>query len=454
MYLIKDILKNKMFNDGKEVCIIAWVKNNRANNKLGFLDINDGSVFKNLQVVYKKENLPNFDEIKSYRTYSAIEIKGNIKITPDKPQPLEIVATSISLLKDSDEDFLINNPKLTLDTLRNEAHLRPRTYLFQAIMRLRSALAFSIHEFMMKNDFLWVASPLLTTNDAEGAGETFTLEKIDGSEFFNQKAHLTVTGQLHAEAYAQAFGKVYTFGPTFRAEKSHTNRHLAEFWMIEPEMSFVDLTGLQNTIEALVKYSISYVLEHNLDEITYLNDKIDNTLLARLKNVVTNDFKRVSYQEAVDILSTAIEQNLFDFEDKEMFFGKDLASEHERYLVEHHYQSPVFLYNYPKQIKAFYMKQNDDELDTVAATDLLVPGIGELVGGSQREACFSKLKARCEDLNLPVESLQWYLDLRKYGYYMSSGFGIGFERLVMYVCGLSNIKDTIPFPRSHSQIGF
>ncbi|MCV3734512.1 asparagine--tRNA ligase [Ureaplasma miroungigenitalium] len=449
---IKSIHENPSVFADQKITVTGWVRSNRVSKKLGFLVINDGSDFSNIQVVYKANNLANFDEIKDARMWAAVQVVGELKLTPSKQQSFELDAQEIILLKQSDEDFLMNNNDLSLETLRTNAHLRIRTNTFHAIMKIRSTLAFSIHQFMNQNDFNWVAAPLFTGNDAEGAGETFVLKTNDNEEFFGKPTFLTVTGQLQAEAYAQALTNVYTFGPTFRAEKSHTNRHLAEFWMVEPEMAFADLSQMQVLIEQLVKYCIQQVLERNHKELSFLADKNDPDLIKRLRNVVQSDFIRLDYKTAIDILQKA-QNDGYVFENKDIFFGMDLNSEHERYLCEKYVYGPVFLQNYPKEIKAFYMKLNDDE-KTVAATDLLIPAIGELVGGSQREADYDKLLQRCHELKLDVPNLQWYLDLRRYGYYMSSGFGIGFERLVMYVTGVDNIKDSIPFPRSHGQINF
>lgn len=449
---IKDIYnESKKFYD-QELVIKGWVKSNRDSKKLGFLVINDGSCFNNLQIVYKQDLINNYSEITSARMWTAVEVKGILKSTPNAKQPFELVANHIIILKESDEDFLIANNDLSLEVLRTNAHLRIRTNIFHAIMKIRSTLAQAIHEYMMNHDFLWVAAPLFTGNDAEGAGETFSLEKIDNEHFFSKPTHLTVTGQLQAEAYAQAFGNVYTFGPTFRAEKSHTNRHLAEFWMMEPEMAFTNLSQMQDHIEDMLKFVINKTLTMNSVELSFLASKNDPNLIQKLEGVVNSNFKRIEYKEAINILEEAV-KNGYEFENNSIIFGMDLASEHERYLCESYYKSPVFLQNYPKDIKAFYMKLNDDQ-QTVASTDLLVPGIGELIGGSQREACYHKLLNRINQLHLPLSNLQWYLDLRRYGYYMSSGYGLGFERLVMYITGANNIKDTIPFPRSHGQIEF
>ena len=342
---------------------------------------------------------------------------------------------------------------LTLaEFLRDNAELRPRTNIFNAIMRIRSELAFAIHNFFHNENYIWVATPLITSNDGEGAGETFFLTTNEKEEFFGQKVNLTVTGQLHGEAYAQAFRNIYTFGPTFRAEKSHTARHAAEFWMIEPEMAFCDLNGLMDVVEKMIKFTINHFKTSCQNEIAFLEKELDPQITQRIDNLLNKNFTKMSYQEGIEILKTAV-SNGHIFEDNNIFFGMDLGSEHERYLCEEITNGPLFLYNYPKDIKAFYMKQNDDNV-TVAATDLLVPGIGELVGGSQREDDFNKLMERCRTLKMDIKPLEWYLNLRKYGYYMSSGFGLGFERLVMYLTGMNNIRDVIPFPRTHGAINF
>lgn len=452
MLTVKDIVTKYRDYDGAQVNLFGFCKQNRFNGKIGFIDFNDGTSFKRIQVVYKQGKIENALEVSAARTGAALEVEGKIVLTPNAQQPFELQATKIIVLKQMDEDYPLQNKKQGWDFLRENAHLRPRTNLFNAVMRIRSELAFAIHNYFHQRNYVWVATPLITGNDGEGAGETFFLTTNEENEFFGQQANLTVTGQLHGEAYAQAFRNIYTFGPTFRAEKSHTSRHAAEFWMMEPELAFCDLPQLMDLIEDMLKHIVTHYQKTCSSEITFLNKEIDTTLIARINELLSKKFSRMSYSEAIDILSKAV-QNGHTFEDNNIHFGMDLGSEHERYLCESVINGPLFLYNYPKQIKAFYMKQNSDNT-TVAATDLLVPGIGELIGGSQREDDYNKLLNRCNELKMDLDPLKWYLDLRKYGYYMSSGFGLGFERLIMYLTGINNIRDVIPFPRTHGSINF
>ncbi len=431
--------------------VIGYVKSNRNSGAIGFISLTDGTCFTPVQVVYKQDTI-GFDQASAARTGATIKVIGSIKITENAAQPFEIVAQEVVLLKQCDEDYPLQKKRHSVEFLREIAHLRPKTNLFSAVMKVRSVLAFAIHSYFQTNNFVWVASPLITSNDGEGAGETFKLVDDPKDPFFIKPACLTVTGQLQAEAYAQAFKNVYTFGPTFRAEKSHTNRHAAEFWMVEPEMANTDLNGLIHVAEDMLKYVIREYQQKCPDEIAFFNQWVDKDLNTRLANLLEKDYAKMDYAQGIEILKQAV-ANGFEFEDKNIFFGMDLASEHERYLCEQVVQGPLFLMNYPKEIKAFYMYQNPDNR-TVAATDLLVPGIGELIGGSQREASYEKLTARCNELNMSLEPLQWYLDLRRYGYYMSSGFGLGFERLIMYVTGVNNIRDVIPFPRTTGNLLF
>lgn len=437
---------------GQEITIYGFCKQNRFNGKIGFISFNDGTSFKPIQVVYKADEINNAEEVSQARTYSALKVTGKIVLTPDAQQPFELQATNIELLEQVDEEYPLQNKKQGLEFLRDNAHLRPRTNLFNAVMKVRSELAYAIHNYFHEHQYIWVATPIITSNDGEGAGETFFLTTDDKEEFFGQRVNLTVTGQLHGEAYAQAFRNIYTFGPTFRAEKSHTARHAAEFWMIEPELAFCDLNNLMSMTEDMLKYVIKHYQKTCADEIAFFTKEVDPSISNRVEDLINKNFSRMSYEEGIKILQDAI-KNGHPFEEKNIHFGSDLGSEHERYLCEQVINGPVFLYNYPKDIKAFYMKQNDDG-KTVAATDLLVPGIGELVGGSQREADYTKLVNRCNELKMDLNPLAWYLDLRKYGYYMSSGFGLGFERLVMYLTGVNNIRDAIPFPRTHGSINF
>lgn len=449
---VKDIYNHLAEYTNKEVRIFGFVKQNRFNGKIGFINFNDGTNLKGIQVVYKSDVLTNSEEISTARTSASLEVIGKIIATPDAKQPFELQASQIVLLKQNDESYPIQNKKQGPEFLRENAHLRARTSLFNAIMRARSELAFAIHNYFHKNNYLWVATPLITSNDGEGAGETFFLTTNEKEEFFGQLANLTVTGQLHGEAYAQAFKNIYTFGPTFRAEKSHTARHAAEFWMMEPEMAFCDLNGLMFNIEDMLKYVINHFKNNCQNEIEFFKNEVDSNIDSKIDELLNKDFRKMSYSEGIEILANAV-KNGHIFEDSNIYFGMDLGSEHERYLCEQVVKGPLFLYNYPKAIKAFYMKQNDDNL-TVAATDLLVPGIGELVGGSEREADYNKLMNRCNELKMDTKPLEWYLDLRKYGYFMSSGFGLGFERLIMYLTGVNNIRDVIPFPRTHGSIIF
>lgn len=452
IYRIVDLLAkaSELTKKSEEVQIKGWVRTNRDSGKIGFVMAYDGSNLNGIQVVYKKESTENFDVAKTARCGAAIAIGGILNFN-SKMHQYELIANSFELLKQADEDYPLQKKQHTMEFLRDIAHLRPRTRTMQAIMRVRNQLAYAIHHFFQENGFMWIATPLLTSNDCEGAGESFLIQEDPKNMFFNPQAKLTVSGQLNAEAYAQAFGRVYTFGPTFRADRSHTNRHLAEFWMVEPEIAFFDLKQLMELIEAFIKNVVKSIYENCSDEISFFIQE-KPFLKERFEVLMNKKFVRISYDEAIKLLAKAVEDK-YPFEDSNIFFGKDLASEHERYLCEKIYNAPVFIYNYPKVIKAFYMKQNDDNV-TVAATDLLVPGVGEIVGGSQREDSYEKLMNRINELKMDVSSIQWYLDLRKYGYASSSGFGLGFERLIMYVLGLDNIRDAIPFPRFEGNINF
>ncbi len=435
-----------------DVCLVGWIRSNRDSGTIGFISFNDGSSLKPIQIVYKSQTTKGFDEAKSARTSAAVLIIGELKLTPKGKQPFEIAAKQIKLLKQSDENYPLQKKKHSNEYLRTISHLRPRTNLFSATMKVRSQLAFAVHQFFNENNFVWVSTPILTGNDAEGAGENFKLAKMNDTEFFNKPTSLTVTGQLHAEAYAQAFKKVYTFGPTFRAEKSHTNRHMAEFWMIEPEIAFADINQIMSIMEVMLKAIIENYFEHCKEEIDFFNTWIDKESKARIEALLKANFQRMEYRDAIVKLTEVVKKG-HKFEDNNIKFGMDLASEHERYLCEEVVKGPLFLYNYPKDIKAFYMKANSDG-ETVAAVDLLVPGVGELAGGSQREESYEKLLKRCQELDIDTEQLAWYIDLRKYGYYQSSGFGLGFERLIMYITGITNIRDVIPFPRNHGNLLF
>ncbi len=446
---VKKLIEKKLFDE--PICLKCWIRTNRDSGKIGFIEGYDGSVLDNIQIVYKKEITKNFDQAKSARIASAIEVVGKLSKNERVSLGYEIVADEFILLKQANEDYPLQKKQHTMEFLRENAHLRGKTRTIQAIAKLRSKLAYSIHRFFQENGFYWVSSPLLTSNDCEGAGESFFIQEDKEKPFFTPQAKLTVSGQLNAESYAQALGRVYTFGPTFRADRSHTNRHLAEFWMVEPEIAFIDLEQLMSIIEVFIKTVVQDMLNECRDVIDFFATN-NKQILERLKNLVEKKFIRISYTEGIDILKRAVADG-YNFEDKNIYFGKDLASEHERYICEKIYNAPVFLYNYPKDIKAFYMKINYDNI-TVAATDLLVPGVGEIIGGSQREDDMEKLQQQIKDKKIETESIQWYLDLRKYGYSSSAGFGLGFERLIMYILGLDNIRDAIPFPRYEGKLKF
>lgn len=433
------------------VQVQGWVRTNRNNKNVGFIELNDGTYFRNIQIVYGVDH-PSFEEISHYLTGSAISVVGEVKMTPDMKQPFEIVLKEVQLEGAAEGDYPLQKKQHSFEYLREIGHLRPRTNTFSAVFRVRSILSMAIHEFFQDQGFVYVHAPIITGNDAEGAGEVFTVTtRNDGKyedDFFGKKASLTVSGQLQAEAFALAFRDVYTFGPTFRAENSNTGRHASEFWMIEPEIAFADLEDNMNLIEDMVKYCIDYVLENAPEEMKFFNERIDTTLLERLHLIQNSNFKRLTYTEAIEILEKAPVK--FEYPVK---WGIDLMSEHERYISEHVVKGPVFLTDYPKDIKAFYMRVNDDG-KTVAACDLLVPAIGELVGGSQREERLDVLKERMASMNIHAESMQWYLDLRRYGGCKHAGFGLGFERFLMYITGITNIRDVIPFARTPKNLLF
>ena len=430
---------------GQDFEIQGWVQNNRGNEKIKFLALTDGSTVDTLQLVIKSENIKRFN-LGKINLGSSIKVKGKLLLTPTAPQPIELAVDDLILINNTDEDFPIQKKETTLDFLREIPHLRHRTNLFRAIMIIRNALLFEIHSYFQKHDFLNIAAPIITSNDGEGAGETLIVDSSEG-DFFKQKSFLGVTGQLHAEAYAAGFKKVYTFAPTFRAENSHTTKHLAEFWMIEPEVAFYELNDIIPFADNLLKTVISNVIKKYPSEMKLLDSLKDNNLITTLKKYISTPLKIMEYKEAIKIL----EKHKKEFEEQNIFFGMDLGSEHEKFIAEKVVNGPVAMINYPKDIKAFYMYQNDDK-KTVAAFDLLVPEIGEIIGGSQRESRYELLVQRLKELKIKQEPLQWYLDLRKYGYAPSSGFGIGFERLVMYVTGVANIRDVIPFPRTPGNI--
>ena len=430
----------------------GWIRTNRCSGKLGFIELNDGTYFRNAQLVYMQE-LKNFAEVEKYPTGAAITVTGKLKLTPDGKQPFEIVVTEAVLEGDCDRDYPLQKKRHSFEYMREIPHLRPRANSFYAIFRLRSVLSMAIHEFFQNQGFVYVHTPVITGNDAEGAGETFTVTTREDQkyeeDFFGKHASLTVSGQLHVESFAMAFRDVYTFGPTFRAENSNTTRHASEFWMIEPEIAFADLEDDMDLIEDMVKYCIDYVLENSPEEMKFFNSMIDKECIERITKVRNSEFKRMTYTEAIELLKKADVK----FENNKIEWGMDLQSEHERYLCEKVVNGPVFLIDYPKDIKAFYMRVNEDN-KTVAAGDLLVPGVGELVGGSQREERYDVLEARMKEMGMETDSLQWYMDLRRYGGCKHAGFGLGFDRMLMYLTGMQNIRDVEPFPRTPRNLIF
>ena len=451
---LRDIFLSKEEYLNQEVCVSGWVRSNRDSKNFGFLTISDGTFFTPLQVVYHDE-MANFGEIAKLGVGAAVIVSGKLIPTPEAKQEFELQAVEISVEGETQPDYPLQKKRHSLEYLRTIPHLRPRTNTFQAVFRIRSQIAYAIHSFFQERGFVYVHTPLITASDAEGAGEMFEVTtlplndvpmkdgRVDYSEdFFGKKTNLTVSGQLNGEAFAQAFRDIYTFGPTFRAEKSNTQRHAAEFWMIEPEMAFADLDDVMFIAEDMLKYIIQYVLVNAPEELEFLNQFVDKGLLERLQHIVKSDFARVSYTEAVEMLEKVNDR--FEYKVK---WGSDLQTEHERYLTEEIYKCPVFVTDYPKDIKSFYMKLNEDG-KTVAAVDCLVPGIGEIIGGSQREDDLDKLTKRMQELNMNMEDYQFYLDLRKYGSTRHGGFGLGFERAVMYITGMSNIRDVLPFPRT------
>lgn len=435
--------------------VSGWVRTVRASKNFGFIEINDGSFFKTIQVVFD-DKLSNFNEISKLSVGSSIRVKGTVVESPGAKQPFEIKAECIEIEGLSTPDYPLQKKSHSFEFLRTIAHLRPRTNTFSAVFRVRSMVAYAIHQFFQERGFVYVHTPIITGSDCEGAGEMFRVTTLDmenpprdehgridtSKDFFGKASNLTVSGQLSAETYCMAFRNVYTFGPTFRAENSNTTKHAAEFWMIEPEIAFADLVDDMDLAEDMLKYIINYVLENAPEEMEFFNKFIDNTLLERLNNVVSSDFARVSYTEAIELLKKSGQKFEFPVE-----WGTDLQTEHERYITEQIFQKPVFLTDYPKDIKSFYMRLNDDG-KTVAASDLLVPGIGEIIGGSQREERLDVLEKRMKELSLNKEDYWWYLDLRKYGGTKHAGYGLGFERAIMYITGMTNIRDVIPFPRT------
>ena len=452
---IRDLYRNKEEYLGKKVTVGGWVRSVRDSKTFGFIVLNDGTFFETLQIVYS-DKLENFTEICKLNVGSAVIVEGELVATPEAKQPFEIQATAVTVEGPSTADYPLQKKRHSLEFLRTITHLRARTNTFQAVFRVRSLIAYAIHQYFQERNFVYVHTPLITGSDCEGAGEMFQVttldlnnipKKEDGTvdftqDFFNKPTNLTVSGQLNGETYAMAFKNIYTFGPTFRAENSNTTRHAAEFWMIEPEIAFADLKDDMMLAEGMIKYIIRYVLENAPEEMNFFNQFVDKGLLDRLNNVMNSEFGHVTYTEAIEIL----EKNNDNF-DYKVSWGCDLQTEHERYLTEQVFKKPVFVTDYPKDIKAFYMKLNDDN-KTVAAMDLLVPGIGEIIGGSQREDDYDKLVKRMNELGLKVEDYDFYLDLRKYGSARHAGFGLGFERCVMYLTGMGNIRDVVPFPRT------
>jgi asparaginyl-tRNA synthetase len=446
----------------KKVSLSGWIRTIRDSKSFGFIELNDGSYFKNLQVVFEEERVDNFKEVTRLGVGTAILVQGVLVETPGAKQPFEIKADSIVVEGDCPSDYPLQKKRHSFEFLRTIAHLRARTNTFSAVFRVRSLVAFAIHKFFQERDFVYVHTPIITGNDCEGAGEMFRVTTLDfdhlprddkggidfSKDFFGHETNLTVSGQLNAEAYAMAFRNVYTFGPTFRAENSNTPRHAAEFWMIEPEMAFADLKDDMELAEDMIKYIFQYVLDKAPEEMAFFNSFIDKTLLERLDNVINADFGHITYTEAIDLLEKA--DTSFEYPVK---WGIDLQTEHERYLTEKIFKKPVFVTDYPKEIKAFYMRMNDDN-KTVAAMDLLVPGVGEIIGGSQREERLDRLDQRLEELGMCADDYWWYRELRKYGGTRHAGFGLGFERAIMYLTGMTNIRDVIPFPRTPKSAEF
>lgn len=453
---ISKLYKDTDLYSGKKVTVCGWVKTIRDSKTIGFIEINDGSCFKGVQIVFESNNLQNFKEVTKINVGASLVVCGNLVVTPDAKQPFEIHALSIEIEGASSPEYPLQKKRHSMEYLRTIAHLRPRANTFSAAFRVRSAAAYAIHKFFNERGFIYAHTPILTGSDCEGAGEMFTATTLDlnnvpktengevdfSQDFFEKHTSLTVSGQLEAECMAMAFGKVYTFGPTFRAEKSYTQRHAAEFWMIEPEIAFADLNDDMELARDMIKYVIKYVLETCPQDMEFFNTFFDKGLIQRLTDLINAEFGHVTYTEAIEILK----KNNDNFEYK-VEWGIDLQTEHERYLTEQVYKKPVFVTDYPKEIKAFYMRQNDDG-KTVAAMDLLVPGIGEIIGGSQREERLDILLQKIKDLNLNEQDYWWYLDLRRYGGTKHAGFGLGFERLIMYLTGISNIRDVLPFPRT------
>lgn len=460
--ILKQLFSSVKDYVGTSVMVCGWVKTIRDSKSIGFIELNDGSSFKNLQIVLEKSKLENFADVVKLNVGSALTVHGDIVLTPQAKQPFEVHATAVDIEGISTPDYPLQKKRHSLEFLRSIAHLRPRTNTFAAVFRVRSVAAYAIHRFFNERGFVYAHTPLITGSDCEGAGEMFHVTTLDpknpplnedgtidySQDFFGKPTSLTVSGQLEAECMAMAFGSVYTFGPTFRAENSNTARHAAEFWMIEPEIAFADLQDDMELAEDMVKYVLSYVLEQCPQEMEFFNKFYDKGLIERLNGIIQSDFGHVTYTKAIELLEQVKDQFQYP-----VYWGCDLQTEHERYLTEKIMKKPVFVTDYPKEIKAFYMRMNDDD-KTVAAVDLLVPGIGEIIGGSQREERLDKLLARMKELDLKKEDYSWYLDLRKFGGTKHAGFGLGFERLIMYITGISNIRDVIPFPRTTGSAEF
>jgi len=458
---LRELQKNTEKYLGQEVTLNGWAKKIRSQKNFGFIELNDGTFFTGIQVVFE-DSLENFEEISKLTISSSIKVTGIVVESQGKGQAYEIKATKIEVYDKADSDYPLQNKRHTFEFLRTIAHLRPRTNAFFAVFRVRSLLAYAIHKFFQEKNFVYVQTPIITGSDAEGAGEMFRLTTLDinnvprtekgdidfKQDFFGKEANLTVSGQLNVETFATAFKNTYTFGPTFRAEKSNTPKHAAEFWMMEPEIAFADLDVNMDVIEEMIKYIVNYVRENAPEEMEFFNKFVDKELFARLDTLVNNQFDRITYTEAIEILKNAKKEFEYEVE-----WGIDLQTEHERYLAEEHFKKPVFVTDYPKDIKAFYMKLNEDG-KTVRAVDLLAPGIGEIVGGSQREDNYDVLLGKIHEMGLKEEDYWWYLDLRKYGSVPHSGFGLGFDRMLMYITGMTNIRDVIPFPRTTKNLEF
>lgn len=453
---VRDIYASGSDYSEKTVTLGGWIRNIRDSKEFGFIDLNDGSCFKNIQIVFERKKIANYDEIAALNIGAAVVVKGVVALTPGMKQPLEIKAESVEVEGTSTPDYPIQNKRHSLEFLREQAYLRPRTNLFSAVFRVRSEVAFAIHSFFHDRGFVYVHTPLITGSDCEGAGEMFRVTTLDmnnppknedgtidwSGDFFGKSANLTVSGQLEGETFAMAYGKIYTFGPTFRAENSNTARHAAEFWMIEPEIAFADLDDNMALAWDMIQYIIKHVMENCGQELEFFNSFVDKTLLERLTALSKSNYTKVTYTEAVELLKNSGEKFSYPVE-----WGCDLQTEHERYLTEKIFKSPVFVTDYPKEIKSFYMRLNDDG-KTVAAMDMLVPGVGEIIGGSQREERLDVLLDRMKELNLDEKDYWWYVNLRRYGGTKHAGYGLGFERIVMYLTGVSNIRDVLPYPRT------